>query len=105
MAYDAVSLAVSLSNNAAGQRFTEANLTRPSGFAGIDGLFRLQASGRLERGLAILEVQKFGSAVVDAAPASFGPAAVSSAPTAASTNSSGGLSSYLPKLNLGGLLD
>ncbi len=101
VSYDAVSLIVSLSNNPAGQRFSEAQLTRATGFAGIDGLFRLKRNGQLERGLAVLEVGKAGTIIVDAAPASFGPSAVSSAAPAASP-SSGGLSSYLPKLNFGG---
>ena len=72
LAYDAVSLAVSLSNNASGQRYTSTNLVRGSGFAGVDGLFRLKADGTSERGLAILEVQKFGSRVLQPAPSVFG---------------------------------
>jgi ABC-type branched-subunit amino acid transport system substrate-binding protein len=71
LAYDAVSLAISLSGNAPGQRFTPANLTRTSGFAGIDGLFRLRPDGTCERGLAVLEVQKFGPHVIDPAPSAF----------------------------------
>lgn len=72
LAYDAVSLAVSLSNNPSAQRYTATNLTRSSGFAGVDGLFRLKADGTSERGLAILEVQKFGSRVIQPAPSVFG---------------------------------
>ena len=74
LAYDAVSLAVSLSGNPPGKRYSAAQITRSSGFAGVDGLFRLLADGSSERGLAILEVQKFGSRVVDAAPNVFGQA-------------------------------
>ncbi|MGI9386318.1 MAG: penicillin-binding protein activator [Methyloligellaceae bacterium] len=74
LAYDAVSLAVSLSGNQPGQRYGAAQITRASGFAGVDGLFRLLPNGTSERGLAILEVQKFGSRVVDAAPNVFGQA-------------------------------
>jgi len=72
LAYDAVSLAVSLSNNQASFRYTTANLTRGSGFAGVDGLFRLKPDGTSERGLAILQVQKFGSRVIQPAPSVFG---------------------------------
>ncbi|MGA7323183.1 MAG: penicillin-binding protein activator [Rhodomicrobium sp.] len=72
LAYDAVSLAISLSNNAPGHRFIPAELTRASGFQGIDGLFRLRQDGTTERGLAIMEVQKYGNQVIDAAPSSFG---------------------------------
>ncbi|MBI1385451.1 MAG: ABC transporter substrate-binding protein [Rhizobiales bacterium] len=85
VAHDAVSLAIALSANPAGQRFTAANLTRPSGFAGIDGLFRLTAEGTSDRGLAVLEVQKFGPRLVDPAPTSFGPALYSGVPAAPAT--------------------
>ncbi len=74
LAYDAVSLAVSLSTNEPGNRFTQSQLTRASGFAGVDGLFRLRSDGTSERGLAILEVQRFGTRVVDPAPSVFGSA-------------------------------
>jgi ABC-type branched-subunit amino acid transport system substrate-binding protein len=74
IAYDAVSLAVSLSPNPPGQRYTPAQLTRPSGFTGIDGLFRLLYDGTSERGLAILEVREGGPRVIDPAPSSFATA-------------------------------
>jgi len=74
LAYDAVSLAVTLSNNPPGRRYTAALLTRSSGFAGVDGLFRLRADGTSERGLAVLEVRKFDSRVLDPAPSAFGAA-------------------------------
>jgi ABC-type branched-subunit amino acid transport system substrate-binding protein len=71
LAYDAVSLAVSLSQGLPGQRYSPAQLTRPSGFAGVDGLFRLLPDGTCERGLAILEVREGGPVVIDPAPSSF----------------------------------
>jgi ABC-type branched-subunit amino acid transport system substrate-binding protein len=71
LAYDAVSLAVSLSQNPPGQRYDMGQLTRSSGFAGIDGLFRLLPDGTCERGLAILEVREGGPVVIDPAPSSF----------------------------------
>ena len=74
LAYDAVSLAISLSNNPKGSRFTAATLTRASGFAGVDGLFRLRPDGTSDRGFAILEVQKYGNQVIDPAPANFSSA-------------------------------
>jgi len=74
LAYDAVSLAVSLSQNAPGQRYAMGQLTRASGFAGIDGLFRLLPDGTSERGLAILEVREGGPVVIDPAPSSFATA-------------------------------
>jgi ABC-type branched-subunit amino acid transport system substrate-binding protein len=74
LAYDAISLAVSLSANPPGQRFTAAQLTRPTGFSGVDGLFRLLSDGTCERGLAILEVREGGPQVIDPAPSSFATA-------------------------------
>ena len=71
LAYDAVSLAISLSNNAKGSRFTASTLTRASGFAGVDGLFRLRTDGTSDRGFAVLEVQRYGNQVIDQAPSSF----------------------------------
>jgi ABC-type branched-subunit amino acid transport system substrate-binding protein len=71
LGYDAVSLAVSLSQNPPGQRYTFSQLTRASGFAGIDGLFRLLPDGTSERGLAILEVRPGGPRVISPAPRSF----------------------------------
>ncbi len=71
LAYDAVSLAVSLSQGSPGERYSTAQLTRQSGFAGVDGLFRLLPDGTCERGLAILEVHEGGPQVIDPAPSSF----------------------------------
>jgi len=71
LAYDAVSLAISLSQNPPGQRFTQDQLTRSTGFAGVDGLFRLLPDGKPQRGLAILQVQPSGVRVIAPAPQSF----------------------------------
>ncbi len=74
LGYDAVSLAVSLSQNPQGQRYSFSQLTRGSGFAGVDGLFRLLPDGTSERGLAILEVRPGSPRVLDPAPRSFATA-------------------------------
>ena len=66
LAHDAVSLAIALSGGADGQRYSAAQLTRPTGFTGVDGAFRLLGDGGTDRVLAILEVQKFGAGIVDA---------------------------------------
>ena len=66
LAHDAVSMAIALSGGADGQRYGAAQLTRPSGFTGVDGAFRLLGDGSTDRALAILEVQKFGAGIVDA---------------------------------------
>ena len=71
LAYDAVSLAATLSDGSSGNRYSQNRLTRDSGFSGVDGLFRLRADGLSQRGLAILEVQRFSSQVVDEAPRTF----------------------------------
>ncbi len=47
-------------------------LTNPSGFTGIDGLFRFRADGTNERGLAVLQVTPSGAQVISPAPKSFG---------------------------------
>ena len=41
-------------------RFSPDVLTNPSGFAGIDGLFRFRADGTNERGLAVMKVTTGG---------------------------------------------
>lgn len=74
LGYDAVSLAVTLSQNPPGQRYTPSQLTRGSGFSGVDGLFRLLPDGTSERGLAILEVGANGPRVLEPPPSSFSAA-------------------------------
>jgi branched-chain amino acid transport system substrate-binding protein len=68
LAYDATALAGVLSRDG---DFSVAALTNPSGFAGADGIFRLRPDGLVQRGLAVLEVQKTGSVVIDPAPTTF----------------------------------
>jgi len=77
LGYDAMSLAVSLSQNPQGQRYSFSQLTRPSGFAGVDGLVRLLPDGTSERGLAILEVRPGSPSVISPAPRSFSTASSS----------------------------
>lgn len=74
LGYDAMSLAVTLSQNPRGQRYTPSQLTRASGFSGVDGLFRLLPDGTSERGLAILEVTPNGPRVLEPAPSTFSSA-------------------------------
>lgn len=74
LGYDAVSLAIAASSGPRGQRFSTALLTRPSGFAGVDGLFRLRPDGTNERSLAMLAINQGGIGVVDPAPSGFGTA-------------------------------
>lgn len=74
LAYDAMALVALLSQGRPYERFTESALTDPSGFSGVDGIFRFRDNGSAERGLAILEVNQGGFRVVDPAPTAF-PAA------------------------------
>jgi Periplasmic binding protein len=71
LAYDAVALVAALSKQG-NQRFAQETLTNPSGFAGIDGLFRFRSDGTNERGLAVMKVASGGSAPVASPPKSFG---------------------------------
>ena len=72
LAHDAVTVAIRLaSGNPRGRRYTAANITRPTGFVGIDGAFRFTAGGTAQHSLAVLEVQPFESTVVDRAPTGF----------------------------------
>jgi Periplasmic binding protein len=72
LSYDAVALTAALSRTQGGQRFTADVLQNPSGFAGIDGLFRFRADGTNERGLAVMRVSSGGAAIAAASPKSFG---------------------------------
>ena len=71
LAYDAVALVAALSKQGS-QRFAPETLTNPSGFAGIDGLFRFRSDGSNERGLAVMKVASGGSTPVAGSPKSFG---------------------------------
>lgn len=69
LAFDATALAVVLARH--GLRYDNATLTSPSGFAGIDGVFRLMATGQIERGLAVIEVTGTETRTIDPAPTAF----------------------------------
>ncbi len=74
LAYDATALAGVLARYAQqnGQPlFADTLLNNSDGFAGYDGVFRFRPDGVVERGLAVLEVQRRGARVVDPAPSSF----------------------------------
>jgi ABC-type branched-subunit amino acid transport system substrate-binding protein len=72
LAYDAVALVAALARTQGAQRFSADTLTNPSGFAGIDGLFRFRADGTNERGLAVMKVASGGGTPVAGSPKSFG---------------------------------
>ncbi|MDD3029303.1 MAG: penicillin-binding protein activator [Alphaproteobacteria bacterium] len=69
LAYDATALAAILAKQ--GSRYDEPSLTNPNGFAGLDGIFRLKPSGKVERAMAINELAQDGVRVIDPAPTTF----------------------------------
>lgn len=75
LAYDTTALAAVLARRSQESRqepeFSQAALTQPSGFAGIDGVFRFLLTGEVERTLAILEMRRDGFKVIDEAPRNF----------------------------------
>ena len=73
LAYDAVSLAAVMARQPGGPAFDRESLTQPSGFAGVDGLFRLMPDGSNQRGLAVLRLTPTGIEIQDPAPTSFEP--------------------------------
>jgi len=71
LAYDGVSLAGQLARLKPGGDFSEAAITNPNGWSGVDGAFRLLPNGRSERALAVIAVQGGQGAVVSPAPTTF----------------------------------
>jgi branched-chain amino acid transport system substrate-binding protein len=71
LAYDAVSLAAALARMPAPARYGEAALQAPTGFVGVDGVFRFRPDGTNERALAVNELRGEGAVVVSPAPKAF----------------------------------
>ncbi len=72
LGYDSVGLAAALAGQLdSTDRFSEAALTNPNGFTGVDGIFRFLPDGSTERGLAVIEVTPRGFSVIDPAPTTF----------------------------------
>jgi len=71
LAYDAISLIAALTSGKPYHRFTDAALMDANGFSGVSGVFRFNADGSCDRGLAILAVTPEGFRIVDPAPRSF----------------------------------
>jgi len=72
LAYDAVALVAALVKTQGSQRFAESVLTNPSGFSGIDGLFRFRNDGTSQRGLAVMKVTPSGGQIIGPPPRAFG---------------------------------
>jgi branched-chain amino acid transport system substrate-binding protein len=71
LGYDAAALAAVLARGEGGEPFSQQAILNPSGFTGVNGLFRFTPAGLVQRGLAVLEVEPQGNIVVSPAPQSF----------------------------------
>ncbi|MEC7701722.1 MAG: penicillin-binding protein activator [Pseudomonadota bacterium] len=75
LAYDATALSIVLAKHGLGQNgvpaFGRDYLTNPNGFSGVDGIFRFHSNGLIERGLAVLELDRGRIKVIEDAPSTF----------------------------------
>lgn len=71
LGYDATILAAGLTANFGAARFAISTITDPNGFRGIDGAFRFLANGTNQRTLAVYEIGRAGTVVIDPAEAGF----------------------------------
>jgi ABC-type branched-subunit amino acid transport system substrate-binding protein len=74
LAYDGIAAIGALVKQGKSDALTTAAITQGSGFAGVNGVFRLRSDGTNERGLAIAKIQNSQVVVIDPAPRSFGGA-------------------------------
>jgi ABC-type branched-subunit amino acid transport system substrate-binding protein len=65
LAYDAVMMAAQLAKLKAGGDFSAGAITDGGGYNGLDGRFRFRTDGRVERSLAILEIEGDRLKVID----------------------------------------
>lgn len=73
LAYDCVSMiSLLMRNKDASQAFLMGNMTQVRGYQGLDGIFRLNTDGTVERGLAVYEINEAtGLEVISPAPEAF----------------------------------
>jgi branched-chain amino acid transport system substrate-binding protein len=73
LAYDAVALAAVLARDKGteGADYSLPVLTVPTGFAGIEGIFRFTPTGQVERGFAVIEVRREGPFAISPASETF----------------------------------
>lgn len=73
-AYDGVKLVGELLRSGSSDALTKSKLTRSSGTAGANGVFRLRSDGTTQRGLAVATFRDGNIVVLDPAPRGFGVA-------------------------------
>ncbi|MDJ0825585.1 MAG: penicillin-binding protein activator [Rhodobacter sp.] len=74
LAYDGIAAIGALVSAGKSDALTTAALTQSTGFAGVNGIFRLRPDGTIERGLAVAQIADKQVRVIDPAPRSFGGA-------------------------------
>ncbi|GGF75579.1 penicillin-binding protein activator [Azorhizobium oxalatiphilum] len=74
LAYDAVSLVGAIVRTQGADGLNTTTLTNPSGFAGVDGPFRLRLDGTNERSLAVMEIRGGQITMVSPPPRTFASA-------------------------------
>ena len=77
LVYDSITLVVALTQQAGANAAPDFNgpaMTNPNGFAGVTGVFRLNADGTVDRSLAVIEVTPGGGTVRDPAQGTFAAA-------------------------------
>ncbi len=71
LAYDGIAAIGALVGAGDAGALSAASLTQPTGFVGVNGIFRLRTDGSNERGLAVATIQDNQVSVIDPAPRSF----------------------------------
>jgi ABC-type branched-subunit amino acid transport system substrate-binding protein len=71
LAYDGIAAIGALAKQGKSDALTASALTQNSGFAGVNGVFRLRSDGTNERGLAVAQIRNNQVVVIDPAPRSF----------------------------------
>ncbi len=72
LGYDGIAAIGALVKSGDANALTAQALTRSSGFAGVNGVFRLLPNGTNERGLSIATIQNSQVVEIDPAPRAFG---------------------------------
>ncbi|NOX40540.1 MAG: penicillin-binding protein activator [Alphaproteobacteria bacterium] len=72
IAYDGVAAVGALIAKGKSDALSRTNLTQKSGFAGVNGIFRLMPDGTNERAMAVVQIENKQVKVIDPAPRSFG---------------------------------